>query len=165
MLDQLMQLIQQNGQQSIVNNPDVPNEHNEAVMQEAGNTIFSGLQNMISAGGTDQLQQMFQNGQTPDANHPAVQQISGNFAQNIMQKFGINGQAATQLASSLIPSILGKMSQQGQSTPGSGFNFSNILQSLQGGGIQNTINSVGKSFGLDKDGDGDVDLDDLKKMF
>ncbi|XZF15990.1 hypothetical protein ACTHGU_07620 [Chitinophagaceae bacterium MMS25-I14] len=162
MLEELMQMIQQHGQESVVNNAAVPNEHNEGVMQEAGSSIMAGLQGLMANGGLDQLASAFQGGQA-DPNHPAVQQISGNFAQNIMQKFGINNQAAAGIAASLIPMVLGKVLNQGgqQQQQGGG---GNILSSLLGGQASGMINSIGSKIGLDKDGDGDVDLSDVVNM-
>jgi len=122
MLEQLMQLIQQHGQQSVVENSAVPNEHNEAVMQEAQNSITAGLQQLASGGGLDQLTQTMQGGQA-DASHPAVQQISGNFAQNIAEKFGINSQEAGNIASSIIPNVLGKIFNKGVQQGQGGFDI------------------------------------------
>ncbi len=48
MFEQLMDLIKENSQEAVVSNPDVPNEHNEAVIQEAGNSITSTLQSMMA---------------------------------------------------------------------------------------------------------------------
>ncbi|KAA5533151.1 hypothetical protein F0919_11415 [Taibaiella lutea] len=170
MLDQLMQMIQQQGQDAVVNNADVPNEHNEAVMQETQSAITGGLQQLASSG---ELNQLAQNPQAL-AGHPAVQNISNNFMGAIMQKFGLSEGAASDIAGSLIPSILGKVMgavQQGDS----GFDLGGLLSSFTGGdtaqsgqqsvgGIMNTISNLGAKFGLDKDGDGDVDMNDLSKL-
>jgi len=174
MLEQLMQLIQQHGQQSVVENNAVPNEHNEAVMQEAQSSITAGLQQLATSGGLSQLTQMLQGGQA-DASHPAVQQISGNFAQNIAQKFGINGQEAGNIASSIIPNVLGKIFNQGGTGSSGGFDIGGLLQSFTGGsntaggvnsgGFMEQASNIGAKLGLDKDGDGDVDLGDITKMF
>ncbi len=48
MLEQLMQLIQQSGQQSVVDNTEVPNEHNDAILNEAQQSITSGLQDWLT---------------------------------------------------------------------------------------------------------------------
>lgn len=43
MFEQLMEIIKSQSTETIINNPDVPNEHNEDVMQEAGNSVTSSL--------------------------------------------------------------------------------------------------------------------------
>lgn len=153
MLEEIMQMIKQHGQNAVVNNADVPNEHNDAVMNEAGSSVMSMLQNMVQNGQGNEVNNMLQ-----DPSHPAVQQMQSNFADNIMQKFGLSSGAASNVASSLIPNVLQSVLGKFQ---GGGFNLSQITQSLSGGGIGN----IAAKFGLDKDGDGDVDLDDAKKMF
>ncbi|ACU60815.1 hypothetical protein [Chitinophaga pinensis] len=173
MLEQLTQLIQQSGLQSVINNPEVPNEHNDGVIAEAQNTILSTFSQLQANGETQQVNEALES-----ADHPVTQNIQQNFAGNIMEKFGINGSTAASIAAVLIPTVLNAMKggQQGGGA-GNGFNIQDILSSLGGGNlagglgnlgggnIQNTINNIGGKFGLDKDGDGDVDLNDLTKMF
>jgi hypothetical protein len=48
MLEQILDLVKQQGQQSVVQNTEVPNEKNNEVMMEAASTITGGLQNMLS---------------------------------------------------------------------------------------------------------------------
>ena len=178
MLDQLMQLIQQSGQQSVVENNEVPNENNDAILNEAQQSITSGLQDLASTGQLNTLMDSVQNGQ-PATDHPAVQNISNNFMGSIMEKFGLNKGTAATIAAAIIPMVLGKMMNKGGAQQGSGgFDLGGLLSSLTGGanatpaqgqqsgggGIMDTISSIGAKLGMDKDGDGDVDLNDLGKM-
>ncbi|MBS1643692.1 MAG: hypothetical protein JST36_01515 [Bacteroidetes bacterium] len=183
MLDELLNLVKQAGQQAVVENPAVPNEQNDAVMQEASSSIFSGLQGMLQSGGAGALKGLFEGVQSGDNNHPAVQQVANNFSGSLMEKFGLNSGAAKALAISLIPTVLGKLMNSSQNAEaGSSFSITNILGSLMGGGaapatagaaagqpsgggIMDTISSIGSKMGFDKDGDGDADLSDLMAMF
>ena len=177
MFENLMQLIQQSGQESVVNNPAVPNEHNEGIMTEANTAITNGLQEFAASGELEKLNASVQNGQPMDNQSPMVQQISGNFTDNIMKKFGLDSGIAKMIAAALIPMILGKImsgSNKKQGNATGGFDLGGLLSSLTGGGNANSstgggglmdkISGIGAKFGLDKDGDGDVDMDDLKKM-
>lgn len=150
MFEQIMQLIQQSGQQSVINNPDVPNEHNEGVIKEAGSTIMSSLGKLTETGQVNEVLA------SPEG-HPAVQEIQGNFASNIIEKFGINPAAAASIATTLIPTILSAVRNQT-----GGMDLQSILQSFGGAG---GLSGLGAKFGLDKDNDGDVDLNDVTKMF
>ena len=173
MLDELFNLIKQNGQQAVVENSEVPNEHNEDVMQEAQSSIVDGLSNMKDP---DQVNSLFESVQSGQAeSNPAVQNISNNFAGNIMQKFGINGSTAASIASAIIPVVLAKMANRGGQGGAGGLDLGGLLGSLtggklggntsSGGGLGGNLGSIGAKLGLDKDGDGDVDLNDLTKMF
>ena len=139
-------------------------------MQEAGSSIMSMIQNMMNNGQESQVAQMVQ-----DPNHPAAQQVQNNFAGSIMEKFGINGSTAKNIAISLIPTVLSALASRNSNNAGGnsgGFNLSSLVQSLAGGGAQqqqqqgggNAISAIGGALGLDKDGDGDVDLGDVTKM-
>jgi hypothetical protein len=143
MFDQIFKMIQSQGLESVINNPAVPNEHNEGVLQAAGGSIMDTLNGMMAGGQTDQIAAL-----AGDPAHPAMQQMQNGFVEQMMQKFGISGEAAKNIAGSLIPSVMQQLGQKGQG----GFDLSSIGSML------------GKT-GLDKDGDGDVDLGDVKKMF
>jgi len=170
MFEQLTQLIQQSGLQSVINNPEVPNEHNDAVIAEAQNSILSTFGQLNANGETQQVNEALES-----ADHPVTQNIQQNFAGNIMEKFGINSATATSIAATLIPTVLNAIKGGGASGASGGFNIQDILSSLGGtnfgsggfgsGNIQSSINSIGGKLGLDKDGDGDVDLNDVTKMF
>ena len=179
MLEQLMQLIQQSGQQPVVDNTEVPNEHNEAILNEAQQSITSGLQGLASTGELNTLMESAQNEEQVAA-HPAVQNISNNFMGSIMEKFGLNKGTAAMIASAVIPMVLSKMMNKGgggQQSSGGGFDLGGLLSSLTGGGqgqqqqqssggggLMDSLSNIGAKMGLDKDGDGDVDLGDLSKL-
>ena len=162
MLEELMNLIKEHGQEAVVNNTAIPNEHNEAVLGEAGNSIMSGIQNMISSGNMQQITGMLQGG-----NSEGASQITSNFASTIAQKFGIDPAAAQNVAGSLIPNVLSSFTSKLQNNAG-GLDLQNILGSFTSsgaGGLGGVLGQLGSKFRLDKDNDGDVDLGDLTKMF
>lgn len=172
MFEQLMQLVRESGQQSVVDNPEVPNEHNDAVMHEATSSIAGSVQHLMQTQGPGAVQSLLEGAQNGNTDNPQVQQVSNHFAGNLMQKFGLNSGAAQSIAASLIPMVLGKLASNAGSS-GGGFNIGSILGSLTGGGNQaggaggviGGLSSLGAKFGLDKDGDGDVDMSDLGSMF
>lgn len=182
MLDQLMQMIQQGGQQSVIDNSEVPNEHNEAILNEAQQSITSGLAGLASTGELNSL--MDASGGDPQqvAAHPAVQNISNNFMGSIMDKFGLSKGTAATIAASIIPMVLGKVMNKSGAQGGGGFDLGSIISSITGGGasapaqgqaqqpqaggggLMDTLSGLGAKLGLDKDGDGDVDMSDLSKL-
>ena len=180
MFDQLLELVRDSGQQAVVENPAVPNEQNEAVMQEASSSLYSGLQNVAQTGGPAALKSLFQGVENGDHSNPAVQQVASQVSGNLTQKFGLNSSTAQSIATSLIPVVLGKLMNRSRNADNSsGFNVGNILGSIfgggsqpggpgsqpQSGGLMGNLSSMGTKFGLDKDGDGDTDLNDLMRMF
>ena len=147
MFEQLTQLVQQFGQDHVVNNPAVPNEQNDAVINHASGSILDSLKNIASQeGGLSQLTGMLQNGSI-DTSNPAVQQITNELKGSLGEKFGLNGDAASSVAGGLIPSVLGSL-MGGNATGGTG------------GGIMDMLSKYGGQFGLDQNGDGKVDMGD-----
>lgn len=167
MLDQLLQLVRDNAQETVVANPSIPNEQNDAVIGEATNTIASGLQDALASGNVKDVMGLFNSSGQVDNNNPVVNNISGNLIGKLQEKFNLNGGTATSIAASLIPSVLGSLVKKTNDPNDNGFSLDGIFSSLTGGSTQglNLSGLLGKfAGGLDKDGDGDVDMDDLKNM-
>jgi uncharacterized membrane protein YeaQ/YmgE (transglycosylase-associated protein family) len=179
MLDQLFNLVKQFGGDSVVNNPDVPNEQNNAVMAEATGTIAGGFQNLLSGGGLQSILSLFKGGGSTSGgksglmSNPIVSMMVGHFASKLMGKFGIKSGIAGNIAGSLIPNVLSGLISKTNDSNDSSFSLDGIIRSLTGGGgapAQNNAAASGGGFDLngilgkltggDRDGDGDTDLQD-----
>ena len=67
-------------------------------MQDAGDSILSGLQDMIANGNISDLTGML-SGKTPiDSNNPVVQQLTEKVTGNLGEKFGLSSDAAGSVA-------------------------------------------------------------------
>lgn len=166
MFEQLTQLVQQYGGDAVVNNSAVPNEHNEAVIAETGNSIFAGLQKIASEGGAEQLAGLF-NGSTPiDNSNPVVQQITQQLTGSLGEKFGLSTADSSGVASSIIPQVLNSLVNKAKDPNDSSFQISDIIGAISGNsgqasGIMDTISKYGMQFGLDQNADGKVDVADV----
>lgn len=164
MFEQLTQLAQQFGVDSVINNAAVPNDKNEAVIGEASNSVISGLQKIVSEGGMEQLAGLFQGNNATDSSNPVVQKLTQELSGNLGQKFGINAADASGVAAKLIPQILGSLVGKAKDPNDSSFEISDIIGAISGGGdnagIMDAISKYGGQFGLDQNGDGKVDLSD-----
>lgn len=165
MLDNLLQLVRDNAQETVVANPAIPNEQNEAVIGETTNTIAAGLQDALAKGNLSDVMSLFNGNGQVDNSNPVVNNISGNLIDTLKQKFNLNGSSAASIAASLIPTVLGSLVKKTNDPNDNGFSLDSIFGSLTGGSTQglNLGGLLGK-FGMDKDGDGDVDMNDLKNM-
>lgn len=168
MLDNLLNLVKQHAGSSIINNPAVPNEKNEEAVTVAGQSITGGLQQLISQGGLKQVLAMFSGKEEINSANPAVQQVSGNVAQNLMDKLGLDQQQAGSVAGGLVPDVLKNLVNKTNDPNDSSFDIQSIFNSLSGGStsgmnVQGLLNKF--KGGLDQDGDGDVDLQDLTAAF
>ena len=161
MLEQLMQLISQHGQTAVVNNNEVPNEHNEAVMQEAGSSIFSGLQNAISSGGLSSVTSLFNSGNLSNVtSNPVVQNIIQQLTGNLSNKFNLSPAAAQNVSNSLVPNVLNNLANKAIDPNDSSIDTQGILGSLTGGG--NFQDMIGK---FTQSGSGGGIMDSLSGFF
>jgi hypothetical protein len=101
MLEQLMGLIQDHSQDAIVNNPAIPNEHNNDAMQTILGAITGGMQQQAQggqgglAGLAGLLGGQAGNGGAGLMSNPIVAGIAQQAIGGLMQKFGMgNGAAA-----------------------------------------------------------------------
>lgn len=139
MLEELFNLVKGTADESVVNNPDVPNEHNDAVVAEATNTVASGLRNMVAGGGLQSIVSLFNNkggDQSSDKgllSNPIVNMMIGHFAGKLMSKFNLGGNQANGVASSLIPSVISNLISKTNDPNNSNFSLEGLLNSITGG--------------------------------
>ncbi|HSU49443.1 MAG TPA: hypothetical protein VLJ41_02590 [Segetibacter sp.] len=152
MLESLQNLVREHAGDAIINNPAIPNDKNEEVVADASSSIVAGLKTAAANGNTEDLMNLFKNGAAAAATSPVAQNIQGGFAQNLMQKFGLDAGKAGGIAASLIPMVLQKFVHKTNDPNDNTFNLSSVLGSLAGsGGVGNIINSLS---GGDNDGGG-----------
>ncbi|RFM29886.1 DUF937 domain-containing protein [Deminuibacter soli] len=163
MLEQLTNLVQQ----FVGSNNAVPDEHKAAVAQDATQAVEGGIKQALQSGNVSDVMRLF-SGNADVAANPVTQNIQGGLVQSLVQKLGIDQSQAAGMASSLIPGILGQLVHKTNDPNDSSFDLQGIINHFSGGstsgfdvhGLMNKFKSA-----LDKDKDGDVDMDDLKALF
>jgi hypothetical protein len=136
MLKELFDLVKGNAAESVINNPDVPNEHNDAVVAEATNTVASGLRNVVAGGGLQSLLSLFGSGGSDRKSllsNPIVSMMMGHFAGKLMNNYNLNSSQANNLSGSLIPNVLGNLINKTNDPNDSGFSLERLLGSITGG--------------------------------
>lgn len=147
MLENLLDLIKQHAGNAIVDNPAIPNEHNDAAIAVAGNSITDTLKDMLASGNTQDVVNLFNHQGGDIANTPAAQQISGNFIQNLMNKFGLGQGAASGIAASVIPTILQKLVRKTNDPNDNSFDIQSIIAGLVGSTPQTSSGAGGLDIG------------------
>jgi hypothetical protein len=164
MFEQLTQLVQQFGNDAVVKNDAVPNEQNDAVMQEASNSIVDGLKNMAAQGNISDLSSLLQGNNASDTSNPVVQKLTEQLTGNLGEKFGLSSDAAAGVAGSLIPKVLGSLVGNAKDPNHKGFEVADIVNAISGGngnaGLMEAVSKYGGQFGLDQNADGKVDMSD-----
>jgi hypothetical protein len=143
MFENLLNLVKEHAGDAIINNAAIPNEHNDAAIETTTNGIMEGLKNQLGNGGIEGLTSMFQGGNQSGM----VQNISQNVAGSLMQKFGIENQAAQSIVQSLIPVVMNKFVNKTNDPNDNSFDIQGIMGSLAGGNTAGIGGMLGKIFG------------------
>lgn len=146
MIDQLIKLVQQNADEAIVKNNALPNQFNNAAIEEVAQQIFNGMQTQVNSGNMQQVTSMFSGGDMSSlVNHPMVAQIISNIAGNFASKFGVSQQTARTIAMGLIPQVMSQFVNKTNNPNDRDFDLQEMLRGFTGNNSLN-LNDVLGSF-------------------
>ncbi|POY37810.1 hypothetical protein C3K47_04555 [Solitalea longa] len=165
MLDNLLNLVKQYAGDAIVQNPDIPNEHNDAAIEAASGSIFNSLQNQVTGGGLSNVLSMFTGGGGSGVGNgsPVTNNAMASVAGSLMEKFGLDSSKAQGIAATLVPQVLSGLVNRTNDPNDSSFNINGIFSSLTGGktegvNFDNVLTQL-------KGSDGKFSLDDITGLF
>src|SRR6476469_7678996 len=168
MLENLNNLVKQNADATIINNTAIPNQRNDEAVQEASTAIKESLKTSLSGGKVNEVANLFNSSGEHITSNAVTQQATGNFIDRLQSRFGLNVQQAANIANNLIPTVLKKLVQKTSDPADNSFNLQKIFNEVSNGktnglNVQEMMTKIKVS--MDQDGDGDVDLQDLKAFF
>lgn len=132
MLEQLIKLVQQNADDAIVKNPSVPNEFNNAAIQDVATQIFNGLKGQAGKGNVQDIVGMFQGNRSSVEGSPVTGQIISSITGNLASKFGVSPQAAAGIANSLIPLVMKQFVNKTSDPNDNDFDLQDVIKSVTG---------------------------------
>ncbi|WP_420152437.1 hypothetical protein [Siphonobacter sp.] len=162
MLDQLLNLVKNNSQEAIVNNPAIPEQQNEAAQTTIFTSIVQGLQGEAAKGNISGLMELF-SGRQAVQQSPIVSGISQNAIGSLMDKFGISGSVAQSIVGAIVPMVLSTIIGKLNNPNDKSVDANSMMGSLLAGTDANTggfnFNQVGAALA-----DGKLDMNDLKNI-
>lgn len=158
MLETLMNLVQQNAGQAVINNPAIPNNQNDNVMQTVASSILSGLGQQAQGGGLGNLLGMVVNGGNVQQS-PVTAGVQQNVEQNLMQKLGISPQVAMSIAAAVVPVVLSKLMNKASDPNDSSVDGNSILGAATGQQGVDWMGMAGAAMA-----DGKLDMNDLLRV-
>lgn len=175
MLENLFNLVKEQGTDAVINNPAIPNDQNDAVLASATHSVAEELQGTLAGGGLQNILSMFGSGGANTggglSENPIVSNIISNFTNKLSNNHGVPGDQASGIAGNLIPGVLSKLISKTNNPNDSSFDINGIIGSLTGGGNATAgnagfdLNGILSKFsgggGLDTDGDGQVEISDI----
>jgi hypothetical protein len=168
MVENLNNLVKENADATIINNTAIPNNRNEEAVQEASTAIEESLRTSLSGGNVKEVANLFNGSEENVTVNPVTKQATGTFIDRLQSRFGLNVQQAANIANNLIPTVLKRLVQKTGDPNDNSFNVQKIFNEVSGGKTDglNVREMLTKFKGsMDKDGDGDVDMQDLKAFF
>ncbi len=146
MLDQIVSLVKQFGQETVVNNPEVPNEYNQEVLADATSTITNGFQNVMAGGGFENILDLFKGGGNNAGSpgigglvkNPIVTMMIGYFISKLVNKYKMSPASASSVANNLIPNALSGLINQTNDPGNPNATLDSLVGSLTGGESNNT---------------------------
>ena len=146
MLDQLVKLVEQNAGDAIVRNSAIPDQFNNAAIQEVASSIFNTLQTQVAQGNMQQVVSMFQSGvnQNSLTNNPMVTQMISNVAATFASKFGVSSSQAYSIVSNLLPTVLNQFVQKTNNPLDNSFELSSMMRTMSGNGNLDVGSLVGQ---------------------
>ena len=149
MLEQIIQLVKQMGKETVVDNPEVPNEYNNEVMADATKTITGGFQNVMAGGGFGNILDLFksgvQEGRGGLLKNPMVTMMIGHFINKLTGKYNMDSGSASRVAGNLIPNVLeGLVGRTTSNAPeNDAFDLNDLIGSLTGGNVPTSESPTG----------------------
>ncbi|HUR64871.1 MAG TPA: hypothetical protein VMZ03_00850 [Chitinophagaceae bacterium] len=154
MLEQLFNIVKRFGQDTVVNNPEVPNEHNQEVLADATKTIAGGFQNVMAGGGFANILDLFKGGGNNSNNkagggiggllkNPIVTMMIGYFISKLVGKYKMNPASASNVANKLIPNSINDLVTQTNDPANPHATLDNLVGSLTGGGTAQSTDQGG----------------------
>jgi uncharacterized protein YidB (DUF937 family) len=131
MLENLLELIKENAGEAIINNPAIPNKHNNAAIETASNSLFKALQGAAKTGGLNSIKDLFREGGDVNSN-PIMNQLSTNVAGDLMKKFGLDKGTAGSIVAMLLPIVMSKLVKKTNDPNDNSFNLDGIIGALAG---------------------------------
>ncbi|MEJ7625283.1 MAG: hypothetical protein WKF35_00350 [Ferruginibacter sp.] len=170
MLDNLMNLIKGNSTEAVINNPAIPNDKNNAAVEAAGTSILGTLKNSLSNGKIGEVLAYFKkHGIGGGDSDNIVKEATADYSKNLQKDLNLNAAEANSIAEKVVPASMNELATKTVDPSDKSFNIQDIFSKLSGGksdkiNFQDMLNRFdgGK---LDHDGDGKVDIQDVKSMF
>jgi Bacterial protein of unknown function (DUF937) len=168
MLEVLQGLIQQHGQSAVIDNPQVPNQHNEDVMSEVMSGLMGGLSNQANAqGGLGSLLGLLGGGAGNGGglmSNPIVGGIAQSVISNLMGKFGLSNSAAAGVVGSMLPSVLGGLINKTNDPNDDSIDMGGLMGAITGGKTSGIDFGSLLSQGAGAMADGKLDMSDLMNI-
>ena len=140
MKDQLTRLVEANAGKAIVQNDAIPNQFNQAAIEEVANGVFNSIKSKVNNGNTDSIVEIFQRaGSNPSNENAVMNEMIASVTNAFSVKFGVSANAATNAVSDLIPTVMRQLIEKTNDPADHSLEMQGVLASLAGDPIQQSF--------------------------
>jgi hypothetical protein len=134
MIEHLLKIIQENSQEAIVNNKQIPNNLNQDVQTELMNSIENSLSEALRSGKSTEVMELFGKSARNQniSGNPLTGTITKNAVDNLSRKFNLPPALVSNLTDSLIPLVLRKFAKQTADPKNPGIDMNQVVGILLG---------------------------------
>ncbi len=133
MIDQLINLVKQNASEAILKNPAIPDQKNDEAINDIAQNIFGEIQAQAKGGNIQQLAGLFEKGNSSSlTSNPIVAQLINTVTSSLATKFGIPANTAQQIASQVLPKVMGQFVNKTNDPNDKDFDLQDMLGKFAG---------------------------------
>jgi hypothetical protein len=130
MFEKLFLLVKNNAGTAVIDNPVVPAEHREAVMNDASSSIIEVLKGQLDSGKLKDLVKYFQFSAIYE--NPLINSVVNRFANKLNNFYNISTAEAMKIAGGLIPPVMHQLMEESKGGQNKEFSLSSILSKISG---------------------------------
>ena len=137
MFEKLFLLVKNNAVAAVINNPEIPEKHREAVLNDASSSIIEVLKGQLENGKLKDLVKYFQF--TGNYNNPLIASAVNKFANKLNNYYNIGVKEALETANLLIPPVMQELIKQSRGEQNKEFALSTLLSKLNGNVVDMSV--------------------------
>jgi hypothetical protein len=130
MFEKLYLLVKNNAGTAVIGNPLIPEQHREAVINDATSTIIEVLKGQMESGRLKDLVSFFQFAGI--TGNPLISGATKRFANKLNNFYSISSADALKIANELIPPVMQEIIKRSKSEQNKEFALSTLLSKLNG---------------------------------
>lgn len=130
MFEKLFQLVKNNAGTAVIDNPLIPVEYHESVINEASSAIIEVLKSQVESGKVKELIKYFQYPGIYQS--PLVSSVVNKFANRLNKFYGIEPSVAISTSKTLMPVVMQQLVEEIQKAENAEFGLAAFLSKLTG---------------------------------
>lgn len=141
MIENLTQLVRENSTDAIIANPAMPNEYNNAAIEQVSQTIIDSLRCQIIGGALKDVLSIFEKKQQLKS-HIVIHDLNNCVINDLISKFGITYKAASDVASKIVLPVMEQLVKRTNDPADLTFDLKKILNVVGGNAVKRDRTSV-----------------------